>query len=231
MQQLLKENNVRRGTKFSESGALLKGKLFDDKGNRMGPTFSSKNGVRYRFYVSTALRGRKHKAGSVTRISAPEIESLVEAEVRDKLNAGEITIEELFERIDRVTVSAGKIQITLRDASKNKRPIEIPWKPKPKDQAQIQLAPYDAKPDPKLIKAIVRAQAWLNQLSSGHHKSIENLAAAVGYNPKVIRQGLRLAFLAPEIAAAAINGDARIRLKQIPKLLPLPWREQHQLID
>ena len=71
--------------KFSESGALLKGKLFDDKGNRMGPSFSSKNGVRYRFYVSTALRGRKHKAGSVTRISAPEIESLVEAEARNKL--------------------------------------------------------------------------------------------------------------------------------------------------
>src|SRR4029079_11407362 len=55
VKDLLKVNNVRRGTKFSESGALLKGKLFDDKDNRMGPTFSSKNGVRYRFYISTAL--------------------------------------------------------------------------------------------------------------------------------------------------------------------------------
>jgi len=55
-------------TKHSESGALLKGKLFDDRGNRMGPSFSSKNGVRYRFYLSTALRGRKHEAGSVARI-------------------------------------------------------------------------------------------------------------------------------------------------------------------
>ena len=87
MQELLKSNNVKRRSKFSESGALLQGKLFDDKGNRMGPSFSSKNGVRYRFYVSTALRGRKHKAGSVTRISAPEIESLVEAAVRDQLKA------------------------------------------------------------------------------------------------------------------------------------------------
>ena len=78
----------------------------------MGPTFSSKNGVRYRFYVSTALRGRKHKAGSVSRISAPEIENLVEAEVRNKLNADEAAIEELFGRIEHVTVSAGKIQIT-----------------------------------------------------------------------------------------------------------------------
>ena len=51
----------------------------------MGPTFSSKNGVRYRFYISTALRGRKHKAGSVTRISAEEIESLIEEAVRQQL--------------------------------------------------------------------------------------------------------------------------------------------------
>jgi DNA invertase Pin-like site-specific DNA recombinase len=231
VQQLLKENNVRRGAKFSESGAVLKGKLFDDKGNRMGPTFSSKNGVRYRFYVSTSLRGRKHNAGSVRRISAPEIENLVEAEVRKKLNAGETPIEELFERIERVTVSAGKTRITFGNASSNKRPIEIPWTPKPKDETQIQFAPSETRTDPKLIKAIVRAQAWLDQLSEGHHASIEDLAAAVGYNPKVVRQGLRLAFLAPEVAAAALDGETPIRLKQIPKLLPLPWREQRELFD
>ena len=74
VQELLKSNNVKRKVKFSESGAILQGKLFDDKGNRMSPSFSSKNGVRYRFYVSTALRGRKAKTGSITRISAPEID-------------------------------------------------------------------------------------------------------------------------------------------------------------
>ena len=89
MQELLKSNTVKRKVKFSESGALLQGKLFDDKGNRMSPSFSSKNGVRYRFYVSTALRGRKHKAGSVTRISAPEIEGLVEAALRGKLRSAQ----------------------------------------------------------------------------------------------------------------------------------------------
>ena len=59
MQELLKSNTVKRKVKFSESGAMLQGKLFDDKGNRMGPSFSSKNGVRYRFYVSTALARAK----------------------------------------------------------------------------------------------------------------------------------------------------------------------------
>lgn len=227
VQQLLKENNVRRGTKFSENGALLMGKLFDDKGNRMGPTFSSKNGVRYRFYISTALRGRKHGAGSIRRISAPEIENLVEGAVRKKFNADEAAIVDLFEHIRSVTVSTGKIQI-LADSAK--RPIEIPWEPKPKGQAKIQLAPSETKTDPKLMKAIVRAHTWFNQLAEGSHASIEQLAAAADYNPKVIRQGLRLAFLAPGIAEAAIQGGTPLSLKQIPKLLPLSWREQHQSI-
>jgi site-specific DNA recombinase len=230
VQQLLKENNVRRGTKFSESGALLMGKLFDDKGNRMGPTFSSKNGVRYRFYISTALRGRKHAAGSVTRISAPELEDLVEAAVRKRFNVDDDAVKELFARIRRVTVSTGKIQILPTDPSSAKRPIEIPWEPKPKGQVEIRLASSEKKTDPKLIKAIVRAHAWLYQLDVGRHKSIEQLAAATDYNPKVIRQGLRLAFLAPRIAEAAVQGAATFRLKEMPKLLPLSWQDQQRSI-
>jgi DNA invertase Pin-like site-specific DNA recombinase len=231
VQQMLSENTVKRGTKFSKSGALLMGKLFDDKGNRMSPSFSSKSGVRYRFYVSTALRGRNHKAGSVQRISAPEIEQLVEAEVRSKLNAVETITEEVIDHVERVTVSSSKIQIVLRNVSGSKRPTEIPWAPKPKAEAEIQLASFETETDPKLIKAIVRAQAWLDQLSGDHHRSIEDLAAAAGYNPKVIRQGLRLAFLAPELTAAVLDGEMPIRLKQIPKLLPLSWREQRRSID
>jgi site-specific DNA recombinase len=228
VQQLLSENHIRRGTKYSESGALLKGKLFDDKGNLMGPSFSSKNGVRYRFYVSTALRGRKHKAGSVARISAPEIETLVEAALRKKFNDDEMAIDDLFGRIRRVTVSTSRIQIFLDDVKSAKRSIDIPWEPKSKDQAQVRATPSDTKTDLKLIKALARAHAWRNQLVEGRYASIEQLAAAADYNPKVIRQGLRLAFLSPDIAEAAIQGAAPFSLKQIPKLLPLSWREQHQ---
>ncbi|MEH2567763.1 recombinase family protein [Bradyrhizobium sp. AZCC 2289] len=232
VQQLLKDNYVDRGTKFSASGALLQGKLFDDKGNRMGPTFSSKNGVRYRFYISTALRGRKHAAGSVRRVSAQEIENLVEMELRKRLDAGQpdIAVDQLFGRVQRVMVSVGKIQITLTDPRRSKRPIEISWAFKPKDAVHVQFASSEANADPKLIKAIVRAWAWLGQLSGGHHTSIESLAVAAGYNPKVIRQALRLAFLAPDIARAALHDNTPIRLNQIPKTISLSWREQRQSI-
>lgn len=60
--------------------------------------------------------------------------------------------------------------------------------------------------------------------------SIEQLAVAAEYNPKVIRQGLRLAFLAPDMTGAALQDDAPFGLNRVPKLLPLSWRKQHRLI-
>ena len=58
--------------------ALLTGRLFDDRGNRMSPTHANKKGARYRYYVSQALlQNRKAEAGSIARVPAPETENLV----------------------------------------------------------------------------------------------------------------------------------------------------------
>ncbi len=223
VQDLLKSNRITRRTKHSESGALLRGKLFDDKGNRMSPSFSSKNGIRYRSYVSTALNGRKHKAGSVARISAPEIEGLVEAAVSEKINAPK---DELLDHVDRIVVSTDRIRLILKHPNGRQEPVEIPWTPKPKVMAQIQAMAAEAPVDQKLLKSIIRAHTWLDELLRRRHASIEDLAAKTDLHPKVIRQGLRLAFLAPELTSAAIDGSHRVKLNQIPKLLPLSWREQ-----
>ncbi len=60
------------------SDALLAGKIFDDRGNRMSPSHATKAGRRWRYYVSQApLQGRKRDAGSLARASAAEIEKLV----------------------------------------------------------------------------------------------------------------------------------------------------------
>jgi site-specific DNA recombinase len=54
----------------------------------MSPTHANKRGVRYRYYVSHAiLQNRKTEAGSVARIPAPEIETLVCDGVRRHLAA------------------------------------------------------------------------------------------------------------------------------------------------
>jgi site-specific DNA recombinase len=193
----------------------------------MSPSFSAKNGVRYRFYVSTALRGRKHNAGSVTRISAPEIESLIEATLSEKIEAPD---EEMLDHVERVVVSIGRIQLELKRVKGRQGSIEIPWTPKPKGTAQIHPATPDESIDQKLLKSIVRAHAWLDDLASDRHASVEDLGAAAKLHPKVIRQGLRLAFLEPRVTVMALDSSPLVRLKQIPKLLPLSWREQRQLL-
>lgn len=229
VQQLLKENTIKRRTRLSESGALLKGKLFDDKGNTMSPSFSTKNGVRYRFYVSTALRGRRHKAGSVTRISAPKIEDLVASAVRDQIEQDDITRETLIDTIRRVVVSSERIQITYDHGESESGSVEVPWTPV-NGSSQTRLPPNDAKADEKLLRAIIRARAWLNDLSNARYASIDDLAASARLHPKVVRQGLRFAFLSPELIAMALDGAPSVELKQIPKLLPLAWREQRRSV-
>ena len=70
----------------SESFAL------DDRGNRMSPSFSVKRGVRYPFYVSSALlRGRKAQAGSVARVSAAEIEAAILRAARQQVHPDDDT--------------------------------------------------------------------------------------------------------------------------------------------
>jgi site-specific DNA recombinase len=124
VQELLKSNSNGRRIKSSKSGALLQGKLFDDKDNLMGPSFSSKNGVRYRFYVSTALRGRKDKAGSIRRISAPEIEGMVENAARRYSRKQNVSTENWTDRIKRVVVTSTST-MTLSTANRPRRPISL----------------------------------------------------------------------------------------------------------
>jgi site-specific DNA recombinase len=66
------------GYRRSRSEALLIGKLFDDRGHRMTPSFAIKHGVRYRYYISRATtEGRRGEAGTITRVPAPDVERAV----------------------------------------------------------------------------------------------------------------------------------------------------------
>jgi DNA invertase Pin-like site-specific DNA recombinase len=65
----LNENLNRTANQKSQSGALLIGKIFDDRGNPMSPSHAVKKRMRYRYYVSAPIaQGRKDEAGSVARV-------------------------------------------------------------------------------------------------------------------------------------------------------------------
>ncbi|MCF2524931.1 recombinase family protein [Bradyrhizobium sp. G127] len=233
VQTLLAENRVTTQTRRSTSGALLAGKILDDRGNRMSPSFAVKNGIRYRFYISRALmRGRKTQAGSVARIPAQAIENLVITAIREHLALDVQTPDDQLRHlvVDSVAdVVVHPKKITIRLQSDNAQTIEIPWQASVKNGPA--LAPssnYADQPDPKLLQAIVRAHAWLRDLKLGKFDSVEAIATSVKLHPKVVRQELRYAFLAPSITQAILTGDQppTITLARIPKTLPLAWSGQ-----
>ena len=82
VQQRLASQTQTRRVSQPDDHSFLVGKLYDDRGNRMGASHASKGGRRWRYYVSrAALSGRKQEAGSVVRIPAPEIENRVASAV------------------------------------------------------------------------------------------------------------------------------------------------------
>jgi DNA invertase Pin-like site-specific DNA recombinase len=78
VQAKLSAQNTKQGRARAESGALLMGLLYDDRGHRMSPSHTTRKAGRYRYYVSQAvLQGRKKQAGSIARIAADELEGIV----------------------------------------------------------------------------------------------------------------------------------------------------------
>jgi site-specific DNA recombinase len=122
VQAKLNANAVERQLRLKGSPALLAGRIFDDRGNRMTPTQTNKLGVRYRYYVSHALQQRrKHEAGTVSRVPAPEIETVVLKALRKHFGTdedrGQLTVADDRDRIerqlDRVVVHTEAIDIHL----------------------------------------------------------------------------------------------------------------------
>jgi site-specific DNA recombinase len=233
VQQLLKSAATHRKVKRSESGALLMGKLYDDRGNLMSPSFSSKKGVRYRSYVSSALlRGRKDQAGSIGRVPAREIEGVVEEAVRGKLDIADASGQAITDRIERIVLGDTQIRVTLnaKDSDSPVPAIEIPWTSN-KVSYDCVPAHSEPKPDPKLVQAIARAHAWLADLKNGRFSSVEELAAGAKLHPKVVRLILRFAFLSPKITSGILAGNQRVpALRQTPKRLSLDWISHQELV-
>jgi DNA invertase Pin-like site-specific DNA recombinase len=237
VQQILATKSNGRKAKRSESGALLQGKLYDDRGNLMSPSFSAKNGVRYRFYISSALlRGRKTEVGSVGRVSASDIEDVVLAALKThQPQEKSDSVPNSLEALQRVVVAHDRLLITTAATpDADSREIRAAWtiemKSVPKSTKQHGL--WEGTHDQCLIQSIARAHAWMRCLREGAFQSIEQLAGANQLHPKVVRLSLRLAFLAPDVISAVLKGSqpAGLSLARIPKQLPLSWIEHRRLI-
>lgn len=123
VQSTLAANAVVRQVRLKGSPAILAGRIFDDRGNRMSPTHTNKRGVRYRYYISQAhLQKRSDEVGAVSRVPAPEVESLVVEALSAHLRAldpSEVPTRndrELIDRlVERIDVKTNQIDIRLID--------------------------------------------------------------------------------------------------------------------
>lgn len=90
----------------------------------------------------------------------------------------------------------------------------------------------NAKPDPSLITAVVRAHDWASRILAG--ESSTQIAREDGVTDGYVSQLLPLAFLAPSIVTGSLEG------RQTPSMtadhliwrtkIPSDWREQHAML-
>lgn len=91
-----------------------------------------------------------------------------------------------------------------------------------------------ARVDQTLLKAIVRAHRWFNDLVSGRVHSMAEIASREGVDRSYVYRVMNLAFLAPDITESIIAGrqPADLSVKKLTKGidLPLDWAGQRKLL-
>lgn len=88
-------------------------------------------------------------------------------------------------------------------------------------------------PDLSLIRAIVRGHDWFRQMMAPDRPTMSDIATADGVSHHYVRRLLDMAFLAPDIAAAILDGRQPLDLTadRVTRMeLPLDWPGQRRLL-
>ena len=80
VQAVMADNRINR-QHYDPKKSLFSGKLYDDKGNAMSPSWSTgSGGKKYRYYVSQALiRKEPGKVGKISKVSLPQLENFIDS--------------------------------------------------------------------------------------------------------------------------------------------------------
>jgi hypothetical protein len=203
VQAKLEANRGTRRRSRTETGALLGGLIFDDRGNLMSPTYSIRRGNRHRYYISRALvHGSKGDAGSRARIGADVerlvVEGLSRLLSRPKL-IGDVTSGAwstetrmlVRDTVERVVVGQDQVQIVRKIASwLSGEPdedsggpqiltVRLPA-PQPRARKEI-IVPDKSTSTPRrvshdLVMAIARAKTWMRGLRGEKYADTEEIA-------------------------------------------------------
>lgn len=226
VQMKLSQNRVaRKARRNVRNPSPLAGLVFDENEQPLTPSHSNKNGQRYRYYVS---RDRK------IRLPAAELENAVanalamDRELTLLLKQTDRAEMDHFELVKHVTIRNGALHIVISasdmtmtvssDFTTRKRGVE--------NKLVLNAATARA-PDSALIKRILRAMSWLDQIKLG--KSVSEVADADQVTTEYIIHNLDLSYLSPRILKAIAAGKQRadVSAYQLSKIrIPVDWNDQ-----
>ena len=173
---------------------------------------------------------------------APQIKPHMLVEVKERLAA--LDIKGALDLIKRVDLSETKASIQL-DIEKvaaliqvdpNKLDLEFLRVEEPvtlrkrTNGTKLTWVGYKGEPNHALMRAIVTAQEWVEQIKAG--QSVSDIMQAHNIPEGMIWKRIRLAFLSPKILQAIVDGtsDRDLKIKMLTQHdLPLDWSEQQAL--
>ena len=261
VQQKLTDQWTAQSTVRNASEHLLTGLLFDDAGHRMVPTHATKAAVRYRYYVSLPhLHGESKIAsvGSVSRIPATEIEDVIIKSLHEFLvaqrerpsSSGTRVVDRkvLQDSIARIDAHEDRLAIRLKSAGDGEisslsddQLLSIPWqKPASRRSRQIllphgvpgnEVRPTRIERRARLVRAIARGRRWLDEIVSGSVKDVQQIAARQKCSVRQVNMTISLAFLAPDLVRAAVEGrlPRGIGVERL-RDAPAEWSQQFEAL-
>jgi DNA invertase Pin-like site-specific DNA recombinase len=241
VQTQLDQQRTNHAKARQKSQSLLTGRIFDARGNRMTPSHAVKNGVRYRYYISSVLiQGQADKAATLNRVPADEIEALIVSALRKHLKVQSNTKVDkdlVSTYVARVDVKQDQLAVQLsgkpdqQDGKEdqalsrksgvhdhaNPNIMVIPWRKPPSKQPREIILPAggsshrDSRPirsetRVRLVTAIAKGRRWLDELMAGTVTNVEQIATTENCTVRQINMTISLAFLAPNLVQAAVEG-------------------------
>jgi site-specific DNA recombinase len=118
--------------------------------------------------------------------------------------------------------------------------LTVPWSKPPMhrrrelnlpDNCNLQQRPIRSEATARLLTAVSQSHIWLDQLIGDRNASFATIAKTNKLSDKSVRATLSLAFLAPDIIEAAIEGRLH-RGDTVTEMtgLPADWQAQRQVL-
>ena len=243
----------------NKSDHLLTGLLCDDAGHRMVPTHATKAGIRYRYYASAPVlhgEAKTASAGSVSRVPAPDVEDVIVKRLKEyratkqdgATSSASLNHETIAQLVVGIVVQRDRLVIQLKsddahEASESTDDLllSIPWRKPPSKRPRQILVPHSAsrsnvRPEQferraRLVSAIARGRRWLDDVVSGRVTTVAELCARETCSVRHVNMTISLAFLAPHLVKAAVEGrlPRGIGIERL-RDPPIEWGRQFEVL-